>query len=250
MFQLLNRLFIFSFTMAIVISIAPAAFSFTTLPKGLNATDRERMLEALGFGSAMKMLSSPYPLGGYSGVEVGLSSEYISMADVAVLGAKTNSRSDLNYFNLTVGKGLYHNVDLLIQFIPMPQEESISGFGGQLRFGFYQANFMPLNLSFVTSATSTNFYNLIGAETTGYDLVASVNMKDVSLFFGAGQARSSGTFIGGANGITSSGTTENTNVSSPHTVFGISIKMANVFLALEVDRFVQSSYAGKLGLRF
>ncbi len=90
----------------------------------------------------------------------------------------------------------------------------------------------------------------VSSETTGYDLVASVNMKDVSLFFGAGQARSAGVFVGGTNGINSSGATENTSVSSPHTVFGISIKLASIFLALEVDRYVQSTYSGKLGLRF
>jgi len=140
---------------------------------------------------------------------------------------------------------------LLLQFIPMPQEETISGFGGQVRWGFYQASFMPANLSVVVHASSTNFYNLLGADTTGFDMVASVNMKDVSLFFGAGQAHSRGTFIGSADdGITVENKTERTSVSSPHTVFGISIKMSNVFLALEVDRYVQSTYAGKLGVRF
>ncbi len=128
MFRILNILFIFALATGFTLS----SHALTSLPKGLSATDRERTLETLGFGSAVKLLSSPYPLGGYSGVEVAVSSEYISMADVAVLGAKTNSRSDLSYFNLTVGKGLYHNVDVLIQFIPMPQEETVSGFGGQV----------------------------------------------------------------------------------------------------------------------
>jgi hypothetical protein len=228
-----------------------AAFAATSLiPKNLNKTDREMTVEALGFGSAAKLLSSPYPLGGYSGVEVSVSSEYIPMADVSVLGAKTTARADLNYLNVVVGKGLYYNVDLLLQFIPMPQDASISGFGGQLRWGFYQTSFMPGNLSVVVHGSSTNFYNVLGTETSGVDLVGSMNMKDVSLFFGAGQARSVGSFIGGTGGVTESGNSESSDVYSPHTVFGISIKMSSVFLALEVDRYVQSTYAGKVGVRF
>jgi len=233
-----------------ILSISWQATAIMTLPKNLNTSDREAALGILGFGTASKLLSSPYPMGGYDGVEVGISSEYLPLADVASLGAKSTSRSDLNYLNVTFGKGLYYNLDVLLHFIPMPQDESISGFGGQLRWGFYETKFMPAALSLVFHGSSTNFNNVLAAQTTGVDLIASVNMRDVSLFFGAGQARSVGTFVGGINGVTDTGNTESTDVSSPHTVFGISIKMSKVFVALEVDRFVQSTYAGKVGLRF
>jgi hypothetical protein len=234
----------------LIISWQASAVTTFSLPTGLTASDREAALGILGFGSAAKLLASPYPLGGYDGVEVGLSSEYIPLADVASLGNKSNSKSDLNYLNLTLGKGLFYNVDVLLQFIPLPQDEAVSGYGAQIRWGFYETKFMPAALSLVFHGSAMNFNNLLGAHTTGADLIASVNMKDVSLFFGAGQARSVGTFVGGVGGITDSGVTETTDVASPHTVFGISIKMSNVFVALEVDRYVQSTYAGKLGLRF
>jgi hypothetical protein len=242
MLRLIIVVFIFSISWQ-----APAAMS---LPKNLKASERETTLGILGFGSAAKLLSSPYPLGGYDGVEVGLNSEYIPLSDVASLGSKSTSRSDINYFNLVLGKGLFYNIDVLVQFIPMPQDESLSGFGGQLRWGFYETKFMPAALSLVFHGASTNFNNLLGSETTGFDLIGSVNMRDVSLFFGAGQARSVGKFIGGVDGVTDTGNTETTDVASQHTVFGISIKMSNVFLALEVDRYVQSTYAGKLGVHF
>ncbi|HEY8272821.1 MAG TPA: hypothetical protein VIG33_18150 [Pseudobdellovibrionaceae bacterium] len=221
-----------------------------SLPTGLNASDRETTLGILGFGSAIKLLSSPYPLGGYDGVEVGLSSEYIPSSDLASLGSKSTSGNDINYFSLVLGKGLFYNIDILVQFVPLPQEEFISGFGGQLRWSFYETKFMPLALSLVFHGSSMNFNNLLGCETTGMDLMGSVNMRDVSLFFGAGQARSVGSFIGGTGGITDSGNAETSDISSPHTVFGISIRMSNVFLALEVDRYVHSTYAGKMGFRF
>ncbi|MGZ3745338.1 MAG: hypothetical protein ACXWRE_14300 [Pseudobdellovibrionaceae bacterium] len=236
--------------MAFIVSFSGQTFATLSLPTNLNSQDRETTLGILGFGSAIKLLSSPYPLGGYDGVEVGLSSEYIPSSDVARLGSKSGSGNDVNYFNLVLGKGLFYNIDVLVQFVPMPQDELISGFGGQVRWGFYEAKFMPAALSLVFHGTSMNFHNLLGAETTGIDLIGSVNMRDVSLFFGAGQARSVGSFIGGTDGITDTGNTETTNISSPHTIFGISIRMSNTFLALEVDRYIQSTYAGKLGFRF
>ena len=238
------------FSSVFILIFSTFAFASSTLPANLNASDRATALGILGFGSASKLLSSPYPMGGYSGVELGFSSEYIPMADVATLGAKTNNRSDLNYFNLTVGKGLYYNIDLLVQFIPMPQDESVSGYGAQLRWGFFEASFMPATLSFVINGSSTNFNNVLGTETTGADLVGAVSMRDVSLFVGIGQARTFGTFIGGTGGVTDSGNSEGADVSSAHTVFGVSVKMSQVFLAMEVDRYVQSTYAGKLGVRF
>lgn len=243
----MSRILVILFSLFISLDLFAGAIP---IPRGLAKTDREMILEALGFGSAAKLLSSPFPLGGYSGIELSLTSEFIPMADVATLASKTSARSDLNYLNFVIGKGLYHNLDVLVQFIPMPQDHAISGFGGQLRWGFYQTNFMPANLSLVLHGSSTNFYNVLGTETSGVDLVASVNMIDFSLFFGLGQARSVGAFVGGAGGITDSGLAENSDVYSPHTVFGISIKMSDLFLALEVDRFVQSTYAGKVGLRF
>jgi hypothetical protein len=228
----------------------PSAWAVSPVPTNLSTVERQKTLEILGFGSASKLLSSPYPLGGYSGVEISLSSEYIPLADVATLGAKTSSRGDLNYFGLTVGKGLYYNIDILIQFIPNLLEDSTSGFGGQVRWGFYEATFMPASMSLIVHTSSTNFNNVLSTETTGIDLVGSVNMKDVSLFVGAGQARSLGSFVGGVNGVTSTGRTESASVTSPHTLFGISIRLSQAFLAMEVDRYVQSTYGGKVGWRF
>lgn len=245
---MLNR---FITTLILFFSIlGPLETLATALPTELNAAEREMTLSILGFGAASKLLSSPYPLGGFDGVEIGMSSEFIPLSDLASLGSKTSTRADFNYFNLSFAKGLFHNVDILIHFIPIPQGESVSGFGGQLRWAFYETGFMPAALSLVVHGAGTNFSNLLDAVTTGADLVGSVNMRDVSLFFGAGMARSVGSFVGGTGGITDTGNTEAEDVYSLHTVFGISIKMSNVFLALEVDRYVQSTYAGKMGIRF
>jgi hypothetical protein len=246
----MSKTFLLFIQIFIGLTLAVPAFAASSIPANLSTTEQQKVLEVLGFGSASKLLSSPYPLGGYSGVEISLGSEYIPLADVASLGNKNSSRGDLNYLDVTIGKGLFYNIDIMIQFIPIPQSESLSGFAGQIRWAFYEASSMPAVLSIIGHTASTNFNNVVSAETTGFDLVGSVNMQDVSLFVGVGQARSLGSFVGGSNGVTSSGQTESADVKSSHTVFGININIGQAFVAMEVDRYVQSTYGGRVGWRF
>ena len=59
-----------------------------------------------------------------------------------------------------------------------------------------------------------------------------------------------GKFIGGTNGITSSGETETQTSSENHTFAGVNVNISKFFVALEIDKYVDSVYAGKLGFRF
>ena len=45
------------------------------IPKGLSESDRREIILTLGLNSATKMLDNPYPLGGFSGFEIGLSQQ-------------------------------------------------------------------------------------------------------------------------------------------------------------------------------
>ncbi|XGC80325.1 hypothetical protein ACES2L_13415 [Bdellovibrio bacteriovorus] len=226
------------------------SWAATTLPKGLNATDRIRALQILGFGSASKILDNPYPLGGYSGIEVGLSSEFIPIEDLARLGTKTTDRGELNYYTLTFGKGLYYNVDTHLYFTPSLQSEKVQAFGGQLRWGFYEAKFFPLSLTSILYAGGANFSNLINISTIGADFVATVSMDNVAIYFGGGKVRAIGKFIGGADGITDNAETVEQDETENHTVFGVSFDVARFFVALEIDRYSDSIYSTKLGFRF
>ncbi|HWU43177.1 MAG TPA: hypothetical protein VN132_07060, partial [Bdellovibrio sp.] len=174
------------------------------LPKGLSPSDQKRALEILGFGTASKILDNPYPLGGYTGFEVGLTSEFIPVEDLANLGNKTSDSGEFNYYTLTLGKGFYYNVDALLYFTPAIQSQKVQNFGGQLRWGFYEASFFPISFSAIIYAGGANFSNLINVTTTGLDLVATVAIDNVAIYFGEGRVRAQGTFIGGADGITAS----------------------------------------------
>lgn len=241
-FQKIFLLIIFAFSLDVQANFR--------MPKLLTKKDREQSLEILGFGSASKILGNPYPLGGYSGVELGISSEFIPIVDIASLGGKTSSQTELQYYSLSFGKGLYHNVDTFFYFSPFTQTENITSYGAQIRWGFLELPTIPAMLSFIFHGDGVNFFNQVNTRTLGADLIATINIEDTALFFGIGQARSIGTFIGGADGITDSGNNQQEDIYQNHTLFGLNIDFNNYFLAVQVDRFSQSNYSTKLGMRF
>ncbi len=220
------------------------------IPKGLSKSDRRIALETLGLSTSFKVLGNPFPLGGFSGLEIGISSEVIPTAEIGSLGSKATTQGETSYSVLTLGKGLYNNFDIFVQMAPFSQQEDIRSFGGQLRWGFYQATYMPAHIAFVAHANSVSFQNEINISSTGYDLVGGFTVDDVTLYIGAGMVISRGLFIGGTGGITDTGQKESETVSDSHFISGIDLRFNNAFLALELDRYTESIYSAKLGLRF
>ncbi|QDK39008.1 hypothetical protein [Bdellovibrio sp. NC01] len=239
-----------SFIFAALLFVGFTVQAASDLPRNLSTSEQKRALEILGLGSASKILANPYPLGGYTGVEVGLTAEFIPLEDLSNLGTQTNDSGEFNYYTLTIGKGLYYNIDTLLYFTPAIQDQKVQTFGGQLRWGFYEASFFPISFSANLYAGGANFSNLINVTTMGWDLVATVAIDNVALYFGGGRINAHGKFIGGTNGITSSGETETQTSSENHTFAGVNVNVSKFFVALEIDKYVDSVYAGKLGFRF
>lgn len=247
-----------SFVLIFLLSVS--AVASLQIPSGLSASDRRKALEILGLSSSAKILGNPYPLGGFSGVEIGYTTEVISTGDLSTLGGKSESQRETSYSLLSLGKGLYHNVDLFLQFTPFQQGEDVSNFGGQIRWGFYQADYLPAHLSVVAYTNSTNFQNKISALSTGADLIVGFSVQDMTLYTGIGFARATGTFMGGDDGITApelnpstglmSRETKSEEVSASHYVGGINVKFAKLFFAMQIDRYTQATYSAKLGTRF
>ncbi len=233
------------------------------IPRRMSESDRRLALQILGFGSASKILSSPFPLGGHPGFEVGLTTEYLQVQDLASLGDKSTRNRELNFNSFSVAKGLFYNIDAAFQFTPAFQKEDVSSYAGQVRWGFYEFPFIPGGLSLVINRSDTNYGNLLNTRTTGQDLVATVVVEDVSLYFGVGTANTVGTFSGGTQtGTSTESTTDlcvgasaycasaNEEMSQAHTLFGISLSFNQLFAALEIDRYFLSTYSAKVGWRF
>lgn len=233
-----------------MIMVISQAHGKLVIPSQMTKSDRQDSLEILGLSTSYKNVADPYPLGGYSGVQLSYTVESIPTSELSRLGSKTTSQSDFSYATVTLGKGLFQNIDIFIQLTPFQQQEDFNKYGGQFRWGFYDAKNSPLAISLSVFANTCNFQNLISTTSQGYDLLASYQIDNTSLYFGWGLVRVYGAFIGGSNGVTSTGNSEFDDLSDTHSYLGLSLKLEKLFLAMQMDRYRNNTYSGSIGFRF
>lgn len=234
-------------------------------PRNMNSADRQTLLQILGFGTASKIVGDPYPLGGYSGWTVGLSQDVLSTGEISQLGlSNVNRQTDMSLVSIFLGKGLYNDFDLFLNFIPPGQIEEISGFGGQIRWGVFQADYLPLHGALVAHSNAVNFQNLVSTSTQGIDSVWGFHLDDVTFFFGGGYIRTQGLFLGGTARLTDvldpSGQvgvdgqvlteTLKENIGGFRTLAGINFKLGSSFLNLQLERVYQTTLTAQLGVRY
>ena len=257
-----------------------ASASALVIPRGLSQSDRIDVVETLGLGAAPKLLSNPYPLGGYSGFEIGYSVEFINVRDLNRLGcaagslncANTQSTNDDEFVfsRITVGKGLYRDVDVFFSFAPPIGGANISDYGGLLRWAFYQAEFLPITFSAILHGNRMNVQDEFVNQNIGTEIMVGVTVDNFAFYFGGGEIWSRGTFLLQGTTVTdSSGNTDpgsgtvspsdpannglNTfseNTVDTHMVVGMSAQYDNLFGAAEIDHYRDSVYSMKAGMRF
>lgn len=235
---------------AVVFFLAPVANAELILPRALKAEDRRPVVEILGGGSQLKLAGDPYPLGGYWGIDIGVSRENIGVAGLKNLGSGTKEQGDVGVWAVTLGKGLYYDVDMFLQFVPFGQQERVSSFGGGGRWLFHEMASYPVYFSLQGGANSTSFQNLVNLTNQSVDLVASVARRDLTFYVGTGYMRSTGIFMGGAGGVTVSGNTEIESLSSGRVLGGLSYRWDKIYVAGQLDRAFETNYTLKAGYRF
>ncbi len=213
------------------------------------------LLETLGFGSASKVIGAPYPLGGFEGFELSLASEFIPLGEVKDMGLQPSGSNVLRYVTLNLGKGIFYDVDTYFFFTILQETGPLAVYGGQLRWGFYRWQDVPLTASLVFHGSGANFENLLFTRTLGLSLYATYHWQWLKIYGGIGQTRSIGTFAGGdvtsANApIPLDGIETNRDRFGLQTTAGISVEWQSYFIAAEWNRFFQSNYALKIGSRF
>lgn len=234
-------------------SIASAEIN---IPTNLSSDDRKEALRILGLGTSSKMLSNPYPLGGYSGFEFGLAIESVPVEEISRLGAKLQPgqqpEKTFNYPKFAIGKGLFKDIDLFLHFIPYNQNTNLSDYGGMFRYCFYQAAFLPASFSILVHANNSNVGNLIFTQSTGAELVTGINVNDFALYVGAGRVFVTGKFVANLNAAGSNPVpvNETETVSSFHSFLGGSFDFEPVFVSFQIDQYTQTVMGAKLGLRF
>lgn len=223
------------------------------LPSNMSKADREQALRIFALGSSAKILTDPHPLGGYTGLELGASLESLPVQEVSTMGDRSpSSPSDVTYAKLSIGKGLYEDIDVFFTFTPFQtQKAEISQYGGMLRWCFFQGARYPLALSALAQLSGVNVSDQITANTLGVDLVAGFSVDDVSLFLGAGPVRAQGSFVGGDFGVTDGDKQAKTEeIAAFHEMAGASVRIRDALVAVQVDRYATTILSAKLGLRF
>lgn len=252
----------------------PQALAFFEIPRGLSESDRLEIMRTIGLGSATKLLNNPYPLGGYSGFEVGFSVEFIDIRDLRRLGCvpgsagcpntKYSDDTEWRFSRLTLGKGLYEDFDIFFHFVPPIGGVRINGYGGALRWSAFQARFLPINVSLIGHLDQLNYSDSFINRNMGIEALVGVNVDNFALYFGGGWLEAQGTFTGSATGDCEACSVTDPNqtvldrytntvrerVTSTHTVVGLSLHYANLFAAAQVDRYQDAVYSMKMGLRF
>lgn len=226
------------------------AFAKLELPKSLGDGDRRRAVEVLGASTQLRLMGDPYPLGGYSGVDIGVSRDSIPGAQLNELGTPVNNSGDYGLWAITLGKGLFYDIDVFLQFVPFSQQDQVTSFGGGGRWLFYEMTSYPAFFSLQATANSVSFQNLMNFSNQSLDLMASALQGDLTFFAGFGLMRSTGIFMGGPTGVTADGTTQLESVAKGRGLLGASYRWSDYYASVQVDRSTIENYSIKLGYRY
>jgi hypothetical protein len=226
------------------------------IPTSLSRTDLDEVTQLLGHNTSSKFLSNPFPLGGYSGFEIGFATEFINTTDLSRLGAGTDKQTSFQYNRITIGKGLYNNVDVFLHFIPFSSSNEVSEYGGFVKYNFYQGKYFPFSASFLGNVSTINIQDSFINESIGWSFLFGINLNRFALYFGAGDQKSRSTFGQNVLDVADPAIQLNSNntfisrTTQVHSYIGMHIEMAKIFLAAQIDRYEQPVYSAKIGLRF
>lgn len=235
---------------AVLTFLSTLALASVELPRNLTSSDRAQVTRLLGVGTSSKVLSDPYPLGGFDGVEIGIQTESIPTDEISQLGSKTPRQDRFSYPRFSVGKGLYHNLDTFLHFVPFQQSTGLTEYGGIVRWGFFQGLDLPATLTVNAFANSTNIRDLFIARNFGAELIAGLTLKNFSLYMGVGNVWSTGRFAGGNTQLTDTRSVEDSSVSTVTTQLGFVYHLRPMFLAVQVNSYSVAVLSAKLGTRF
>ncbi len=244
------HLFVLLFVLSIGLAISSPAWAQKSLPQQLTATERAEVIKTLGLNTSGKILSNPYPLGGHSGLEVGLSAVIVDTSEFESLGCQAGEVGcptqtgeilrELSFTRFHLAKGLYHNLDLFFHFSPPLGRKPVQDFGGLLRWGFFQSPFTPTQLSLILHGNQFNYADSFRAQTLGGLFKAGVNVPQASIYIALGYATSKGQLAPNY---------ESKSVGDFHSLIGVTLEHQPWFLALQIDRYKDIVYSAKLGLR-
>lgn len=227
------------------------ALSFAIeIPTGLSESDRDEVIRLLGVGTSSKFNSVPESLGGFSGVEVGISVESLPADKLNDLGAGATNDESFDYAKVTIGKGLFYHVDVFTHFIPFDEKTGLSAFGAHMRW--QMATYFDERFSIATLAhlNSANLEDAFVSDAYGLQLHLAWDFDLLQTYVGYGTIRVKGKFKGGPTAITDSGLEVTQKLTEDLYIGGLSFQIQNVFLSFEINKSEYTALAAKIGIRF
>lgn len=240
------------------LALAFCAFAFSTswarqIPKSLDSDEVDDIARLLGFNTSTKLLSQPYPLGGFSGLEFGFSQHFVDVQEISALGDQTATEDTFSYSQVSIGKGLYNDIDLYLHFVPFSKANQVSEYGALLKWGIFEASYLPLSLALLAHINSINIEDNYINQSSGLDALAAISTETISLYFGIGQVRARSLFkstvLDAADPVFAGVTEYKESFSSMHSFVGISAEFYNFFVVGQIDRYKDPVYSFKIGLR-
>lgn len=238
---------------AIFLGSCLQVFAFT-LPRGMSSDDRKVTMQILGFGTTTKFSSNPFPLGGWSGVEISVNQEFVPVEKLRDLGANPGTKGNLTYTQLSLGKGFYKDFDGFVSFTLPRQQSEAQNYSGLLRWAFYDLDAQRYLATAAVHGQGLNVANLFTSESFGYDLILSRVDSWWSIYAGAGWVQVKTRFIGNpANineGLTANGQTVIESEDHARTFVGLQTRYQNYFAVAEIQRVYENAYSLKIGYRY
>jgi hypothetical protein len=224
------------------------------IPDSLSNRDQVEVVRILGLGTSTRTLNDPWPLGGYRGFEVGLSLETLPAEDLSRLGAGLASpQADASYPKISIGKGLFYDLDVFLQFIPYSPRNELSQFGGLIRRRVWTGRQLPLVATVSFHGNQSNIRNQLTMRSLGADLTLGLTVNNVSLYTQFGLASARGHFVGGPFGLTESSASELQSVDGTHVGLGLVVHSWvptwPIFAAFQIDRYHINVLSARVGLR-
>ncbi len=231
----------------ILLPINPS-YAKVLLASGLNAQEREKLVHTLGMNLSTKLLSAPFPLGGFPGYEIGINVEEIDLSSSTLL----IQPSKLRYPKFSFAKGLFNDMDLYFDFTPPLRQTTISQYGILLKWSFFQGKFLPIVWSLLVHNNTSNVDDSITSNSTGVEVTAGFSFERASFYAGVGQVKTISKFVGVREGsnFTDTGLAESLSVTHIHSLIGFTYAYSKVFVSAQVDRYKEPVYSTKVGLRF
>lgn len=223
-----------------------------TLPNTLKQNELDDVTRLLGFNTSTKLVSQPYPLGGFEGLELAISQEFIDVSELGALGDLSSTDDSFSYNQISVGKGLYNDWDVYVHFVPFSKSNQISEYGGLIKWGAYEADYLPLSLAFLGHMNSINIEDDFINQSTGLDALLAITANSFSLYFGAGYINTRSVF---KRAILDTSDPElnvdqyKKSFDSSHSFVGVNFDIDKAFVALQIDRYKDPVYSIKLGVR-